>query len=798
MLGNFSFGDYFKKETIAWAWEFLTRGLGIDPAKLWVSIYKDDIEAEKIWKHDIGLSDERIFRLGDKSNFWPANAKTKGPNGPCGPCSEIFFDYHPDDPTVPKDPDDIPGRFSEVWNLVFTQFERQEGGKLVPLPNQNIDTGMGLERLAAVLQGKANNFETDLFVPILQAIDTHVGNKLPLKAKRIIADHIRAITFAINDGVVPSNEGRGYVIKKLIIITSDIAQRNGQTHPCIHRLIPAVCDAMGETYPDINRSSKVIADTIKNIEEAYIKVRSERLPQFEKKLADLKALSPTGADYISEVAQLLFTFRDTYGLTVDTMRTPVMDTFTEWEERDFETATERYNALMEEQQERSRASSNISNDVFKNNEMELNVPKTQFIGYDRVQSIGTILALYVNNEKTTEAGTGTEVKIVLDKTPFYAESGGQIGDTGELIAKEGLIEVTDTQKISDVFIHIGMVKNGSIHINDQVTADVNLERRLAIMRNHTSTHLLQTALREILGAHVQQQGSYVSDERLRFDFTHPKAVSDKDLQRIEKRVNELILLCDTVTKEYLSQKQAKERGALAFFEEKYGEVVRVVSIGDYSQEFCGGTHLDSTGQIGVFKILSESAIAQGIRRIEAKTGLSALDYTIENENRLKAVARRLKAPVEEIEQRVKAQKDKIKTLEKELGTYKFASIKNSIESIIAASEKINGSFLVSHCFSEVDTGTLRKINDLIKQKTQSAVIILGTTYSGNATLTVSVSDDLIDKGFKANEIIQDIAPVIEGSGGGRPQFAQAGSKNTNKIGEATKKAIETLKGTFVK
>ncbi len=798
MLGNFSFGDYFKKEAINWAWEFLTQVLGIDKSRLWVSVYKDDAEAQSIWKTDIGLTDERIFKLGDKSNFWPSNAKENGPNGPCGPCSEIFFDYDPGDKRIPSDPDEIPGRFSEVWNLVFTQYERKETGTLIALPNKNIDTGMGLERLAAVMQGKKNNFEIDIFAPILKSIHDHISSQLGLKQQRVIADHIRAITFGIADGVIPSNEGRGYVIKKLIIICSDIAQINGNTLACIHKIIPSVMESMHGAYPDLKKTESIITNTVKNIEEAYINVRKERVPQFENELLALKKKNQQKIYNINEIAKLLFTFRDTYGLTLDTMKAPIMLTFKTWRDDDFDAATDIYIKLMKEQQDRSRASSKISTDVFAENTLELNVPKTQFIGYDRVQSIGTIIALYVDNKKTTQAEADMSVKVVLDKTPFYAESGGQIGDIGELIAKEGLIEITDTQKISDIFIHIGKVKNGRIKINDQVTADVMLERRLAIMRNHTSTHLLQTALRKVLGQHVMQQGSYVSDERLRFDFTHPQAVSYEEMKEIEKQVNRLIVQCDTVTKEYLTQQQAKERGALSFFEEKYGDIVRVVSIGDYSQEFCGGTHLDSTGQIGLFKIINESAIAQGIRRIEAKTGLKALDHTIDNENEIKKIAKILKSPVNEICQRTQGQIHKIKQLEKELEKYKFETIKNSVQEIIDSCEKVCESSIISHCFQNVDMATLRKTNDLIRQKTGSAIIILGSIAENSACVAISVSQDLITKGIKANQIIDDIAPLIEGKGGGRPQFAQAGSKRTDKIEQAIKKATEIIKGNFAK
>jgi len=793
MLGNFSFGDYFKKEAITWAWEFLTKELLISEKRLWVSVYHEDFEAENIWKDEIGIPSEKIFKLGDKSNFWPSNAKVNGPNGPCGPCSEIFFDYNPEDDRIPSDPDDIPGRFSEVWNLVFTQFERRDGGQLIPLPNKNIDTGMGLERLAAVKQNKKNNFQIDIFAPILKSIDENISPSLELKQKCIIADHLRAIVFGISDGVIPSNEGRGYVIKKLIIIASDIAQNNGVSGACIYRIVPSVEDAMQEAYPDISKSSSHISNIIKNIEKAYIKVRMVRIPELIEKYRSLKEKKYTFGKFSEALGALMFEYKDTYGLPFDTV-IDIVDKKCALTAEEKDAAINKYEQLMKEQQERSRASSHMTGDVFKNESIKLNAPKTNFIGYNRVKSTSTILAIYADDKQVTNAHKNNNVKIILDKTPFYAESGGQIGDTGTITTDKGTVKVTDTQEISDIFIHIGKITEGIIEINDQVTAEVDMERRLSIMRNHTATHLLQSALREILGPHVQQQGSYVSEDRLRFDFTHHKSLTDDQLKKIELHINAWLLTCETVTKEFLSLKEAKHRGALAFFEEKYGNTVRVVSIGNYSQEFCGGTHLDSVGQIGFFKIISDSAIAQGIRRIEAKTGLNAFMLICQQEQMLKKIAKILKSPLSEICDKAESQTTKIKILEKELEKYRFESLKSSISVLLSSSEKINDTLIICHCFEDIEMGLLRKICDFLKQKTKSAIITLGSKSENNASILISVSDDLIKKGIKANEIIKEITPLMEGSGGGRPQLAQAGSKNTKKIGQAIEKAKDLIKG----
>ena len=795
MLGNFSFGDYFKKEAIAWAWEFLTREMNIPEDKLWVSVYDEDTEAEQIWLEDIGIDPKKLVKLGDKSNFWPANAKQNGPNGPCGPCSEIFYDYGVNKLCNNKNcgPDCDCGRFSEVWNLVFTQFNRKDGGKLEPLPNQNIDTGMGLERLVAVIQGKKNNFETDLFAPIMKSVDGLIpsNGKLSLTDKRVMADHIRAIAFGIADGVMPSNEGRGYVMKKLIIDTTDIALKTGVLQPVIHQLIPSVVCAMQGPYPELAGKSLAIQGIVKSVEEAYMKVRKERLPQFEREAREIKDRTVPDGEKSEQLGQILFTYRDTYGLAVPTLK--AASDSVGIARNILSGAWERFDRLMKQQQEQSRASSKMTGDVFTGTDIVLNVPKTEFLGHERIKTVSTILKLHLNDQKVNQVSAGDDVKVILDRTPFYGEAGGQVGDTGYISTDKGRVRVRDTQRIDDIFIHLGTVEEGSLKMNDQVSAEIDLERRLSIMRHHTATHLLQAALRSVLGSHVQQQGSYVSEDRLRFDFTHHQAVTAQEIERIEQYVNERVLNCDTVTKDILPIEQAQKSGALAFFAEKYGKVVRVVTINEYSKEFCGGTHLDSTGQIGLFKVTAESAIAQGIRRLEAKTGTAALQYVTDEELQLTEMSRILKAPTALLVDRLNAQTRKLKQLEKEVDLFRFEAIKGSMDTILDQAENFDGVKIVSHVFKDVTVELLRKVSDLLKQKSKSSVIVLGAHAQENASILLAVTDDLVRKGIKANELITEIAPLINGSGGGRPQLAQAGSKEAKKVGQAIQQANKLIK-----
>lgn len=787
MLGNFSFGDYFKKDAISWAWEFFTDVLRIPKDKLWVSVYKDDAEAESIWINDIKLPRERLVKLGDKSNFWPSNAREAGPNGPCGPCSEIFFDYgvNPKCANSHCDPDCSCGRFTEVWNLVFTQFNRKDGGVLEPLPAKNIDTGMGLERLAAVMQNKKSNYETDLFEPILRQIKQLLPAVGHLES-RIVADHMRAVTFGIADGVIPSNEGRGYVMKKLIINVSDLAVSSGMAHPIAYQLVHAVVEVMKFPYPDLVAKEFEISNVIRGVEESYLKVRKERLPEFASKVQEMGTSDP------EKLGQIVFTYRDTFGLTMPTIEKVL--TSLNIKKEILDATYSRFHQLMEEQQNKSRASSKMTGDVFAGAGIKLDVAKTKFVGYDQDSCEGAVLKIYKDDREITEAKEGDLVKIILDQTVFYAESGGQIGDTGTLWAPKVRIRVNDTQKINDIFIHYAVIEEGLIRVGNKLGAQIDEARRLAIMRNHTATHLLQAVLRETLGPHVKQQGSLVADDRLRFDFTHPQGVTSDEIKMIEDKVNRYILGCHEIKKEVLAIEKAKQSGALAFFAEKYGDTVRVVTIGPFSKEFCGGTHLKLTGQIGPFKVVSETAVAQGVRRIEAFTGMSTFEYLFMEENELKRTSLIVKSPILEVSGHVKQLAERVKELEKQTEKLRMSSIQEEVDQFLQTAEVVNGTKLVSHVFQGANMDALRKVSDRIKQKTKSSVAILGSRSDEDAYLLITVSDDLVEKGLKAGELIKEIAPLMGGSGGGRPQMAQAGSKNPDKIQSAVQQGIQLIKG----
>ncbi len=782
MLGNFSFGDYFKKEAIAWAWAFLTEELNLPKEKLWVSVYEDDAEAEHIWLNEIHIPEEKLVKLGDKSNFWPAEAKTKGPNGPCGPCSEIFYDFGTDVGCGKKEcsPACDCGRFSEIWNLVFTQYNRMESGRLEPLPNKNIDTGMGLERLACIMQRKTNNFDIDLFVRIRQAIRKEIGS-LDQQQEYLIADHIRAVVFGICDGVIPSNENRGYVIKRLIVDTCDLAANAGAQSAVIHKIVPAVVDVMKEPYPELTEKCDEITQAVQRSEEAYFRIRKDRIPELKQHIEN-------GQD----LGEIFFNYRDTYGLTLPTIIKTAQSL--DIDPKEIEKGIDEFNRLMEDQKTRSRLSSKMTGDVFTNLGMDLDLPKTKFLGTTQYKTAGKILKIFKGTQEVESVAQGDEVKVILDQTPFYAESGGQIGDTGLISANENEIQIEDTQKIADIFIHLGSVKKGCFEKGETIQSQINSQRRINIMRNHTATHLLQAALRSVLGKHIRQQGSLVTDDRLRFDFSHPKGLSRQEITKIEKTVNQYILSSLDVKKEALTLDEAKKRGALAFFAEKYGQKVTMISIGDISLELCGGTHIDSIAQIGLFKIISETAIAQGIRRIEAKTGAGAFEIVLSQQQLLEEIGYLLKSPQSEIVDRIKTQAKKIKDMSKEFEKIQLDLIKSDLEQIINKAEKVGQTVIVSHIFKNFSTGLLRQICDLIKSKKKSAAVILGSHIENNAYLLVTVSGDLIKKDIKADQIIKDVSPIIQGSGGGRAQMAQAGSKNHTYLDKAIKEAVQIIKG----
>jgi len=767
MLGNFSFGDYFKNEAIAWAWEFLTQELKIPPQRLWVSVYYDDAEAFAIWRSSIGIPEYKIFRLGDKSNFWPSNAKQNGPNGPCGPCSEIFFDYRPDDPTVPSDPDDIPGRFAEIWNLVFTQFNRKDGGELEPLPSKNIDTGMGLERLCAVIQGVESNFDTNLFVPIIDFMSRTpdldlVSSRLE---QRIIADHIRAAAFAINDGIIPSNKERGSVVKNLINRSINLVLQNGgRAKACVYQLVAVIADIMKDPYPDLLKKSEDISGLIKKAEESFIIVWQTRIPELRKELAS--------ATTSEERGRLYFLYHDTHGLPLNTILSTAQGAG--FHRDNLANDLKVYERLMNEQRERSRANSKIAADVFTDMDLDLNLPRTRFLGYETLTAEADVLRIFQNQQTIESASAGQEVRIVLDQTPFYAESGGQIGDTGLLTTPAGcVVEITDTQKLDDIFLHQAVIREGQISTGDRLTASVDTKRRLAIMRNHTATHLLQAALRKILGEHVQQQGSDVDDKRLRFDFTHPHGLTDQQKTAVEDEVNRMVQQNIALQKREMSIAQAREQGALAFFAEKYGQTVRVIQVPGCSTELCGGTHLDATGEIKHFKISSEGAIAQGIRRIEAVTANHAETFL--------QMSKQKKHEADEI---LKKKEQEKRTLKETFQKFKEGTMDGFFHK-----ESIQGSQIVITIPAQsFPVELMKQCMDFTKQTLTSGVMIFGTSTENTATILVAVTDDLIQRGINASDIIKKSAPVMDGRGGGKPSFAQAGGKMPEKLPEAIEAA----------
>ena len=793
MLGNFSFGDYFKQEAIAWTWEFLTKTLKLSPKKLWVSVYREDDEVYEVWLNKIKIPKNRIIKLGDKENFWPAEAKTKGPDGPCGPCSEVFYDYGRTIGCGKKgcNPACDCGRFVEVWNLVFTQFNQRSDTALEELPSKNIDTGMGLERLAAVMQGVYNNFDTDLFVPIINAIKRESLINKPNKEQqlkiRIIADHIRAIVFAICDGVNPSNEERGYIVRKLIRIGVNNYRSLDIKKPFLYKIVPSVVDVMKEPYPELVNRRENIADIVKREEESFLRViqkqdvaSKEKMKALAKQHKDRKILS-------REMARLAFELHDTYGYPFESAKETA-------DKLNMAIDRATFDRLMKQQKERSRKASAMGGDVFIDSDIKLNLKDTKFDGYKNTQLNAKIIKMLDNNNKEIKSTKDSkDIKIILDKTPFYGEAGGQVGDKGVIENETNRLEVIDTKRIDGVIVHITKVVKGIFKVNDKVKAVVDCQRRLAIARNHTATHLLQAALRKVLGEHVQQQGSLVEQDRLRFDFAHFKAINNQELDRIEEVVNEFIMDNTSLEAGEMQLDKARKIGALAFFAEKYEDNVRVISIGDYSKELCGGTHLSFTGEIGLFKIINESSIAQGIRRIEAVTGQSAYKLIKKEEDIINEITDILDVPKEKLVELIKKIKINQKDLGKKINNLKTEILKKSIPDIIAKSEEIKGIKIICYRFDDTDMNFLRSAIDLLRQTVNSAAITLGSVKDNKAYIAMGITIDLIKKGLNASELIKEIAKIVKGSGGGRVDFAQAGGNNPSQLNDALSRAKKIVK-----
>ena len=780
MLGNFSFGDYFKKEAIEWSWEYITKVLKLDPERLYVSVYKTDDEAYEIWNKEIGVPEDRIVRLGEEDNWWAA-----GPVGSCGPCSEIYYDTQnmgKNNEEINCKPGDEGDRFLEIWNLVFTEWNRLEDGSLVPLPEKNIDTGAGLERIASVVQKKDNNFETDIFMPIIKGIEKVLDIKkeeFEITVK-VIADHIRASVFLIADGVLPSNEGRGYILRKIIrrAFGAGIVAKQKlditKDDLFLYKLVPYVVENMKEAYPELVEKQEYIEKVLKLEQERFaltlkngIEMLTEEIEKMDKE--GIKKLS----------ADASFKLYDTFGLPFELTELIL-------ENQGYEVSEEEFNQRLEEQVKRSKNSRVTVSDMIKDDFIDKFFEehgKTEFTGYEKFEDEGKILHI-----AKSEGISGYEV--IFDRTPFYAESGGQVADTGIITSGEFEGKVVNVVKKHDVFIHQVEVKKGiAPSVGAEVKMKIDADRRKDIQRNHTATHILHKVLRENLGTHVEQSGSLVDDEKLRFDFSHYEAIEPEMIEKIEKSVNDIILSNLKVKIDFENIEDAKKRGAMALFSDKYGDVVRVVEIDGYSIELCGGAHVKSTGEIGLFNIESESGIASGTRRITATTGHASLKYVNKLEEKLSKVAGMLKTDGKNVVDVVEKYIAEAKNIVKEYEQLQTKLVKYEINELLENVDEINGVKVLKAAFANKDVNELKEIVDRGKEKLQSGIIILGTNNDGKAIFVVGVTKDLISK-VKAGEIVKVAAQVAGGNGGGRPDFAQAGGKDGNAVKEAVDKAFE--------
>ncbi|MBI2831947.1 MAG: alanine--tRNA ligase [Chloroflexi bacterium] len=779
MLGNFSIGDYFKKEAIAWGWEFVHERLKIPAEKLWITVYKDDDEAREIWRK-IGIPEERILRCGEKDNFWgPA-----GSSGPCGPCSEIHYDFGEDKGCGKEScgPSCGCGRFSEVWNLVFTQYNQDEKGNRTPLPKPNIDTGMGLERLAAVLQGKPNVYGTDLFMPLIQKVSDLAGKKYGADAEtdraiRIVAEHSRGIPFLIADGVIPGNEGRGYVLRRLLRRASLFGKRVELGGTFLVETARTTIEYMGHVYPELTQHRDYIIKVVELEEARFNEVLNTGLELLENTMQEAAS---KGTKIIS--GEDGFRLYDTYGFPVEMTREIAAG-------RGFSVDMEGFQQEMEKQREKARAAQIplwLSRPPSKWLS-DLPSKRTEFSGYKLLKQKTTILSLLVGDESVAVVQEGQEASLILDITPFYAEMGGQVGDTGVIRSESGTFTVEDTFKNqSDIIVHRGRVSGGSLTVGDEVEAVVDRERRLDIARNHTATHLLQYALRRVLGKHVQQRGSLVAPERFRFDFSHLEAPSKEHLLEVQRIVNEKIRENLRVSAEVLSYKKAVETGAIALFGEKYGETVRMLKIGEppVSMELCGGTHVNATGDIGFFRIVSESSIGSGLRRIEAVTGRGAESVIERQFSTLEAVEHAIGASPEDVTEKVSAIVAELENERKRtLGLERELSRKTA-ESLVTQVEMVNGIKVLVSKVPSTRIEVLREMLDLLRERLGSAVIVLGTVQDDRPLFLTAVTPDLVARGYSAGEIVKQVAKVAGGGGGGKPTLAQAGGKNKEKLDES--------------
>ncbi|MEA3278542.1 MAG: alanine--tRNA ligase [Pseudomonadota bacterium] len=763
MLGNFSFGDYFKREAIRYAWDYLTGVLAIPEERLWVTVYTDDNETASIWLDEMGVSAERFSRCGEKDNFW-----SMGETGPCGPCSEIFYDHGPQ---VSGGPPGSPGedgdRYVEIWNLVFMQYNRDAQGNLSPLPQPSVDTGMGLERLAAVMQGVHSNYEIDIFSNLITAAAAITGcQDLKEKSLRVIADHIRSAAFLVTDGVTPSNEGRGYVLRRIIRRAIRHGYQLGCKEPFFHALVPTLVREMGDAYPELTAARTQVERALRIEEERFAETLEQGMRILEQSIAGLSSNRIPG--------ETLFKLYDTFGfptdLTADIAR-----------ERGLAVDMEGFEREMAQQKARGRTASQFGSAQSAVIEIE---GKTDFTGYEHLSDQAVILAIYKDGEPRDHLREGEQGLVVLDTTPFYAESGGQVGDLGWLTGERVRVEILNTQKQGvNLIVHVGRVEEGELHVGDRVEARVDATRHRAIALNHSATHLLHAALRQILGEHVQQKGSLVQAERLRFDFSHFEPLSREQILDIERLVNREIRENHGVETRIMSLDDAKATGALALFGEKYADKVRVLRIGDFSTELCGGTHVDAAGDIGLFKVVSEAGIASGVRRIEAVTGDAALDWVEADEERLLRLATLVKGSREDLNDKVVQLVDRNKRLEKELGELKAKLASAAGQDLASEAMDVGGIKVLAARLDGADAKSLRDTLDQLKSKLGSAVVVLAAETDGKVSLVAGITKDLTSR-MKAGDLVKAVAEKVGGRGGGRPDMAQAGGNDPSGLPDA--------------
>ena len=766
MLGNFSFGDYFKREAIEFAWELLTVRFGLAPEKLWITVFNKDSEAADIWLQHIGVDPKRLSLCGEKDNFW-----MMGDTGPCGPCSEIFYDHGPDIPGGPPgSPEENGDRYVEIWNLVFMQYERDAEGQLTPIPKPSVDTGMGLERMAAVMQGVHNNYDIDLFSSLIEAVrDIVPADEPEITSLRVIADHIRSCAFLIMDGVTPSNEGRGYVLRRIIRRALRHGNKLGIAEPFFFRLVAALEDQMGDAVVELGVARERIETTLQREEERFTETLEQGLKIFEAAVADLNGQTIPG--------EIAFKLNDTYGFPVDLTADIAR-------ERGLDIDMEGYEEAMNAQRERARAASQFGSvdttGAISAKALQDLGKQQVFCGFETTVAAAEIIGLFVDGVAALEVNAGESAVIVLAATPFYGESGGQIGDQGMITTENAQFQVIDSQNQSGLTLHYGGLKSGTLHVEDRVEAAVTVVRRQATRLNHSATHLLHAALRGALGNHVEQKGSLVEPDRLRFDFSHPQSMSADERIQVERLVNENIRENLPIEVEVMSYQNAIDSGAMALFGEKYSDEVRVLRMGSFSVELCGGTHASRTGDIGLFKLISESGIASGIRRIEAVTGTGALDIVQSSERNLNSIVSLVKAPGDEAEMKVEQLIERVRAQEKEIQGLKSRLAGQSSGDLKDTATNVGDIKVISQAIDGADMATLRGAMDGLKDRMDQAVIVLATVEDDKVRLIAGVTKDLTDR-MAAGKLVNYIAGQVGGKGGGRPDMAQAGGNDPSKL-----------------